>query len=1439
MPGLYGYSGNANVAVSSTPGLYINSGAAPIITNAQQLLNLLSNNGSVFFQLDPATGYSQVEAFVGNIGGNGSGNLSITLVGAVTGTGATGAPLYTTISNTTVVSGTYGNSKTIPVFTVSSTGQITQVSNVGFDLSTYNGNLTATNFVALGSITAAGNITANNLSTTNKITGGTLSIAGNALISGNATVSGNLTVTGNITYVTTNVLIVNTVVTTLLANATTASINGNTGAIITYGGIGANGNINANGAIGALGNITSASSIVATNGVYSPSYFYSNGQPYAGTYGNANVASYLASNTDSTISNLNANAAVQAVQINTINANVATINANLGAYQIYANANAASQQTQINSLATGANANTASYLLGNTIQGNIQANIVTIGAWGNTYAGGPLPLSGVLKVQGGNDAGFGYGAIFTVQPLNGHDAYGYAYANVSAREASNTGGNPQALGSLSQINLQGNILVPNTLFVGPNPGVSSTSTFINYVSGPTALYTTYNPSAVFEGNVVYNFYNSGTNNKRVYFYSPVLVSGGGGTADILTISGGNLAISGAGSNMYTVSQSGSSGNIYLGAGTAIYGDGSKLTGIVSSYGNANVAAYLPTYTGNITAGNIFTNNYLYSNGVSILTGIGGTYSNANVASYLPVYGGTISVNSISLGNTKIQLGTGAVAGTTSVAIGNNASRDGQGTEAVAIGYLAGAAIQGSYAIAIGSTSGQGQGAQAIAIGRNAATGGQGPNSIAIGSTAGGNMGQYSIAIGLQAGSSAANSSIILNASGSPLTGVNSGLYINPVRNDSGNVTYGVYYNTTTKELTYATGSGGSTYSNTNVAAYLSSGTDATINAINANVGTLYLGNISTNANLGAFQTYANLTFGTSGYSNVNVAAYLTTATISTTGNVTAANLTTGGNLTASYVKGDGSLLTNLPTQTGTYSNANVASYMPVYGGNILAGNVNIPYTSGTRNRGPLAVGGNISAYDTGVIASFIGNESTYLYTSLQNSNSGNTAYSSYALNDDTHTVYGELGINSSTYDYAAAGYPNNAFSKPYATFLQSTGANLAIGTYGNYGISFLVNGQTNTADAMTIANDGNVTVPGNVNIVNTITTGNVKSTNGYFWANGTAYSTASAFTGNLAGSILYDSVNQRWFGNAYPLSTPNATRYQNGFSDYIQTAPTYTNGAVQPPALTGLASRGGTTVGTVRSANIAIQSAYGVGGVKQIVNTFDYMQILGVTANTMNNNDRVRGFLAQLDVNPTGYTWGATGTSGQSATNLAGAGTITQLIGSGTVGHMIGVSGGVNVIPAPNTQANLQYATGSFSVVTLASNVSTCQGNIGYARLFGGALAGFSSNLTVQNAIGLHTYSGWAGTGAVGAANNPIVGRYVVLNEDANTTLQTNGPVTITNPGLLKVSTFTVAALNAVTGSVGQMAAVSDGTGKNNGQLAYWDVTNARWSWVDTNLAVS
>ena len=140
----------------------------------------------------------------------------------------------------------------------------------------------------------------------------------------------------------------------------------------------------------------------------------------------------------------------------------------------------------------------------------------------------------------------------------------------------------------------------------------------------------------------------------------------------------------------------------------------------------------------------------------------------------------------------------------------------------------------------------------------------------------------------------------------------------------------------------------------------------------------------------------------------------------------------------------------------------------------------IPYTSGTTNVGSLNVGDATGHTDSGVIAGFTASEPLYLYTSLQNTSSANTSYASYAVNDGGHTAYGELGINNANYSYSAAGYPNNGFSTPLASFVESYGGPLVLGSWDNQKISFIVNGSVSTTDAMTINTNGSVAFNGQV-----------------------------------------------------------------------------------------------------------------------------------------------------------------------------------------------------------------------------------------------------------------------------------------------------------------------------------------------------------------------
>ena len=87
-------------------------------------------------------------------------------------------------------------------------------------------------------------------------------------------------------------------------------------------------------------------------------------------------------------------------------------------------------------------------------------------------------------------------------------------------------------------------------------------------------------------------------------------------------------------------------------------------------------------------------------------------------------------------------------------------------------------------------------------------------------------------------------------------------------------------------------------------------------------------------------------------------------------------------------------------------------------------------------------------------------------------------------------------------------------------------------------------------------------------------------------------------------------------------------------------------------------------------------------------------------------------------------------------------------------------------------------------------------------------------------------------------ANNTD-GSKVKLNSDiidltANSDIQLNGNSVQAANTLFQFSGYTATALTAITGTVGQVAAVTD----NGGKLAYWDTTNTRWSYVHDNSAV-
>jgi hypothetical protein len=143
----------------------------------------------------------------------------------------------------------------------------------------------------------------------------------------------------------------------------------------------------------------------------------------------------------------------------------------------------------------------------------------------------------------------------------------------------------------------------------------------------------------------------------------------------------------------------------------------------------------------------------------------------------------------------------------SIILDNGAVIKDNSNNSVSFGYLAAETNQGTQSVAIGNGAGyQNQSNQGIAIGANAGAINQGQRALALGSLAGSNtQGEYAIAIGnFAAPNNQASHSIVISAIGSGLENTTpNSLVIAPIRNVNGD--NGVLqYNTTTKEVSYAT-----------------------------------------------------------------------------------------------------------------------------------------------------------------------------------------------------------------------------------------------------------------------------------------------------------------------------------------------------------------------------------------------------------------------------------------------------------------------------------------------------------------------------------------------------------------------------------------------------------------------------------------------------------
>jgi hypothetical protein len=182
-------------------------------------------------------------------------------------------------------------------------------------------------------------------------------------------------------------------------------------------------------------------------------------------------------------------------------------------------------------------------------------------------------------------------------------------------------------GFVGNIEAAGNIRATGNMIAGGNITANTGSYFL----GDGGLLS--NITATSATQIV-----NGTSNVRIVTANSNITMSVNGTSDVVVVTGTGANIAGyaevtgnivggnvaavanvSGGNILTSGQISAAGNITSGSGSYFIGDGSLLTGITTSYGNANVSNFLAngfgsntiTTTGNITSGNSTVTTTLY------------------------------------------------------------------------------------------------------------------------------------------------------------------------------------------------------------------------------------------------------------------------------------------------------------------------------------------------------------------------------------------------------------------------------------------------------------------------------------------------------------------------------------------------------------------------------------------------------------------------------------------------------------------------------------------------------------------------------------------------------------------------------------------------------------------------------------------------------------
>ena len=1228
------------------------------------------------------------------------------------------------------------------------------------------------------------------------------------------------------------------------------------------------------------GNLTAPGNIQAGNAV-SANYFLGNGALLTGiitNYSNANVANYLATyNGNALFSNVTVSRDAVILGNLRVEGNTTYINVNdlvVDDYLVIIG-NAATQVSDLNG---------AGLQIGNLANSNIQfvydytSNVMTLNRGAN--------IANVLNVSGNVTGNYfiGNGALLT-----GIVTSSYSNANVANYLPTYTGnvtaGNISVIGNVTANWFVGNINTTNSLvtsgnvtannFIGSDPNV-------NLIAGSYTWSFNDAGNLVLPSNTFAVNYANGTQVALGGSYSNSVV------ANYLA-SNANVTITVGVSNITT--QGNISGNYFI-------GNGALLTGVVtSSYSNANVANYLPTYTGNITAGNIAVtgnvtanwfvgninttnslvtsgnitaNNFIgsdpnvglvagnytwlfdnagnvtlpsntfavnYANGTAV--SLGGTYSNADVANYLPTYNGNALFSNITVSRDAVILGNLRVEGNTTyinvsdlivedkdiiVAANANATMTDLNGAGLQIGNRS---AGGNITFFYNSTSN----VMTLSHGANIAN----VLNVAGNITATGNVNTGNL-VGSGTNVEIVGGSYTWTFNGSGNLVLPGNTFAVNYANGTQVALAGSYSNTNVKaylgnfdgniipsaNVTYDLGSNSNRWNDlylNNSTIYIgaqeiTANADSTIFSGNISVGNLVgtgdnvdikagaytwrfdnAGNLTLPANTSAIN-YANGATVPVGYGNASVAAYLGSN----------ANLTilSQGNITGNYFIGNGALLTGVVTSS--YSNANVANYLPTYTGNIAAGNV-----TATGNVQGAYILGN-GALLTGLPATY-GNSNVAAYLA-------SNANVTLAIGTGNITTQGNLAVGNligsgDNVDLKAGSYTWRFDSTGNLTLpANSTAIYYANGTqvpvgYGNANVATYLASNS----AVTILTTANITTAANISGAYILGNGALLTGLPATYGNSNVAAYLAAYNGNALFSNITVSQDAVVLGN---LRVEGNTTYIN-VSDLI----------VEDKDII-VAANASATMTDLNGAGLQIGNRTAGGNITFFYNSTSNVMSLSHGANIANVLNVAGNISATGNVSGNWFvgninTTNSLVTSGNvTANNFVGSGNNVTLASDSytwtfdNTGNFILPGNNTAIYYANGTQVPVGY--GNANVATyLASNANvtvsvgtgniTTQGNIsgnyfiGNGALLTGIVTSSYSNANVANYLASNanlTVS--VGTGNITTQGN-INSRALYLGSQRDVIYQVSGNITLAGGALDNNANISIRANTAMANS--------------------------------------